>query len=118
MPLAWGLPGTVLTTWGTGNDHGWPHMANPVFPVTAPVYFYVLYSATRKDPKFISPSPWRFLSMLVKKQYLGHIPGKTRSAVYVSDRVPPKKKHLQDWERVVGLGECMGCPCSYTYRMF
>ena len=29
--------------------------------------------------------------MLVKKQCLGHISGKTRSAVYVSDRVPPRK---------------------------
>ena len=29
--------------------------------------------------------------MLVKKQCLGHIPGKTRSAVYMSDRVPPRK---------------------------
>ena len=118
MPPAWGLLGVGLTTWGSGNDHGWPHMTKPFFPVADPVYFYSLCSATRKDPKYNPPSPWRFLSMLVKKQYLGHIPGKTRSAVYVSDRVPQKKKHLQDWERVVGLGGRMGCPRSYTYRMF
>ena len=25
MPLAWGLPGMGLTTWGTGSDREWPH---------------------------------------------------------------------------------------------
>ncbi|KAJ1059444.1 hypothetical protein K5549_015750 [Capra hircus] len=47
-----------------------------------PIYFYALCSPTRKDPKYIPPSPWRFLLMLVKKQCPGHMPGKTRSAVY------------------------------------
>lgn len=43
--------------------------ANPVFPVRAQVYyFFVLCWAARKDPKYIPPSPWRFLSMVVKKQ--------------------------------------------------
>ena len=71
MPLAWGLPGMGLTTWGPGNDRGWPHTANPIFPVTAPIYFCVLCSATRKDPKYIPPNLRRFLSMVVKKQCPG-----------------------------------------------
>ena len=33
-------------------------------------------SATCKDPKYIPPSPWRFLSTLVKKQCPGHFLGK------------------------------------------
>ena len=35
------------------------------------------------------------------------------------ERQGPSKKNIwQDWERVVGLGGRMGCPRSYTYRMF
>ncbi|KAM7241224.1 hypothetical protein CapIbe_007796 [Capra ibex] len=60
-----------------------------------PVYFYALCSATRKDPKYIPPSLWRFLPMLVKKQCLGHIPGKTRSAVYVELRDHSRNRRSQ-----------------------
>ena len=56
MPLAWGLLGMGLTTWGTRSDHGWIHMANPVFPVTTQVYFCALYSATHRNPKYIPKS--------------------------------------------------------------
>ena len=71
MPLAWGLPGMGLTTWGTGSDREWPHIANPVFPVTSQVYFCVLCSTSHKDPKYIPPNLRRFLSMVVKKQCPG-----------------------------------------------
>ena len=121
MPPAWGLLGVGLTTWGSGNDHGWPHMTKPFFPVADPIYFYALCSPTRKDPKYIPPSPWRFLSMLVKKQCPGHMPGKTRSAVYVSDRVLPRKTSCRigkgSWDSVdvwdVLLLTHIGCfkPC-------
>ena len=33
-------------------------------------------------------------------------------------QVPSKKNIWQDWERVVGLSGRVGCPRSYTYRMF
>ena len=59
--------------------------------------------------------------MLVKKQCLGHISGKTRSAVYVSDRVLPRKTSCRigkgSWDSVdvwdVLLLTHIGCfkPC-------
>ena len=74
MPLAWGLPGMGLTTWGTGSDCGWLHTANPIFPVTAQVYFCALCSTSHKDPKYIPPNLQRFLSTVVKKQCPGQHP--------------------------------------------
>ena len=65
-------------------------MANPVFPVTAPIYFYALFSHMQRPKIYFSESVEISLDA-GQEAVPGPLPGKTRPTVYVSDRVPPRK---------------------------
>ena len=65
--------------------------------------FISVCSVARKDRKYIPPSPWRFVSTVVKKQCPGRHPWENTLRCLRERQGPSQKNIWQDRERVMGL---------------
>ena len=93
--------------------YGQPHLSC----YSSPLFLCALFSHMQR-PKIYSSESMEISLDAGQEAVPGPHPWENTLRCVCERQGPFKKNIWQDWERVVGLSGRVGCPHSYTYRMF